>query len=140
MPLTVEDQAYLQRKHQGGVSDEKGNKYQLYYTTIQIITYLKQYADDLSSITLQAQVPDTFVDDLKITAFNHIVYHQLKATQNLSCRAINTGAKVIEQHIQGRKRCLIRRIQLPHPAASRRMCAKKSKGHYAKSRKLRQKR
>lgn len=90
-PLFSKDEVkYLQDKHRGGLNNQKGNQYESFYTVTQIASLLCEYEDDLDNVSLQAQVPMTFVDDLLINYPDKKVYHQIKDVKNLSW---NSGRK-----------------------------------------------
>lgn len=82
--LSETDKTYLTNKHTGGLSNQKGNTYECYYAVQQIADLLCAYATDLDAVSLQTQVPMTFVDDLLINYPDKKVYHQIKDVKKLS--------------------------------------------------------
>lgn len=82
--LSEADKTYLTNKHTGGLSNQKGNTYECYYAVQQIAALLCAYAADLDAVSLQTQVPMTFVDDLLINYPDRKVYHQIKDVKNLT--------------------------------------------------------
>lgn len=85
MPITKEDKRYLRNKHRGGNNATKGNRYEGFYAVYSIAKLLADSTLSLDSITMTAQVPDAFVDDLLIEEKGSLKhYHQIKDTQNIS--------------------------------------------------------
>ena len=84
MELIKKYKQYLENKHKGGVSNQKGGLYEDYYAVYQIASCLYKYKENLNQVTFQTQLQDTFVDDLLIVNPNQNLYHQLKNTNSLT--------------------------------------------------------
>lgn len=82
MELSKTEKKYLRNKHNGGLNNEKGNKYENYFIVYQICHYLSQM-NDLENIFFSTQTED-FIDDLLINENDNFIYHQLKNTNKLS--------------------------------------------------------
>jgi len=83
MARTEDLNNYLSAKHRGGVSNWKGGLYEDYYAVYQIVSCLAKYKHELDSVSFQAQLEDTFVDDLLISYSDVNIYHQLKNTKTV---------------------------------------------------------
>lgn len=84
MELTTEHRTYLTNKHRGGLSNQKGNTFEVIYATKEII-HLYSLGVDLDNTYVAAQLEDTFVDDFQIIYDAGLkVYHQCKDTKSLS--------------------------------------------------------
>lgn len=81
MARTEDLNNYLAAKHRGGENNLKGGLYEDYYAVYQIVSCLAKYKHELDAVSFQAQLEDTFVDDLLIAHPNVNIYHQLKNTQ-----------------------------------------------------------
>ncbi len=62
--LTKREQEYLKNKHQGGLNNGKGGKYELYYLVYELFNLIVQYKEHLDKTSFCVQKKDTFVDDL----------------------------------------------------------------------------
>ena len=72
--------AYLENKHRGGISGEKGAKYESFYTTFKVANYLSTTIGvdgDTPEVLFQSQVM-AYLDDLLITDNTRRIYHQIK--------------------------------------------------------------
>lgn len=65
--LTEREQEYLKNKHQGGINNAKGGKFELYYLVYELFNLIFQYKDQLDKTSFCIQKKDTFVDDLCFT-------------------------------------------------------------------------
>lgn len=65
--LTKREQEYLKNKHQGGLNNSKGGKYELYYLVYELFSLIFQNKDQLDKTSFCVQKKDTFVDDLYFT-------------------------------------------------------------------------
>lgn len=77
--------AYLENKHRGGISGEKGTKYESFYTTFKVANYLSTTIGvdgDTPEVLFQSQVM-AYLDDLLITDNTRRIYHQIKNVANL---------------------------------------------------------
>jgi hypothetical protein len=78
---------YLKKKTQGGVSNQQGNNFELYYTCYKIMDLARQYSKHPHLITISSQV-EALVDDLMIRKQTgsriHESYFQLKTSKRLS--------------------------------------------------------
>ncbi len=71
---------YLKNKHRGGISAEKGSKYESFYTTFKVVDYLFKtigVEGDPPEVLFQSQA-EAYIDDLLITDDTKLVYHQIK--------------------------------------------------------------
>lgn len=84
MASTEDLHNYLLAKHRGGENNLKGGLYEDYYAVFQIVSCLAKYKHELDAVSFQAQLEDTFVDDLLIAHLDVNIYHQLKNTQTVS--------------------------------------------------------
>lgn len=75
---------YLQKKHLGGINNQKGGLFEDYYAVYQIVSYIPKYKNSFDNVKFQTQLEDTFVDDMLISNSEQNIYHQLKNTQSLS--------------------------------------------------------
>ncbi len=57
---------YLQRKHAGGTSGAKGHKYEDIFAAVQIADGARRFVENGVTITIEAQAPWFFVDDLVV--------------------------------------------------------------------------
>ena len=76
--------AYLENKHRGGISGEKGSKYESFYTTFKVADYLSTTTGvdgDIPEVLFQSQVM-AYLDDLLITDNTRRIYHQIKNVAN----------------------------------------------------------
>ncbi|MDE6369720.1 MAG: hypothetical protein K2K94_10845 [Muribaculaceae bacterium] len=84
MKLSQEHKDYLDRKHNGGVSNQKGNTFETIYATKEIVRLFAEGAD-INTTYLATQLEYVFVDDLNILYTDgKRVYCQLKDKINLS--------------------------------------------------------
>lgn len=84
MDLSKEHKTYLANKHRGGLSNQKGNTFEVIYATKEIIR-LYSLGVDLDNTYVAAQLENTFVDDFQISYNDGLkVYHQCKDTKSLS--------------------------------------------------------
>ena len=84
MELSEEHKIYLTNKHRGGLSNQKGNTFEVIYATKEIIR-LYSLGVDLDNTYVAAQLKDAFVDDFQIIYDTGLkVYHQCKDTVSLS--------------------------------------------------------
>lgn len=79
---------YLLAKHRGGENNLRGGLYEDYYAVFLIVSCLANYKYELDAVSFQAQLEDTFVDDLLIAHPDVNIYHQLKNTQTVSWGSI----------------------------------------------------
>lgn len=89
------DKTYLINKHKGGEANAKGALYEDCYAVFQIVSCIAKYKVALNSVALQAQIEDTFVDDLLIVHPDKNVYHQLKNTKSLTWKTKSSGRTII---------------------------------------------
>lgn len=82
--ISKKELEYLNNKHKGGCNNAKGNKYESFYAVRILSSLLHQYQTSLTSVTIQSQVPLTYVDDLLVCENNKHIYHQIKDVKNLS--------------------------------------------------------
>ena len=85
---------YLLAKHRGGENNLKGGLYEEYYAVFQIVSCLAKYKHELDAVSFQAQLEDTFVDDLLIAHPDVNIYHQLKNTQTVSWGSTKTKGDI----------------------------------------------
>lgn len=79
MPISPEETKYLKNKNKGGTNNAKGERYEHFFATYQIASYMYQHLTRLKSVYLSAQLENAFVDDLLIEEPNkHRIYCQLK--------------------------------------------------------------
>lgn len=84
MELSKEDK-YLENKHKGGCSNRQGNSFEGFYATYSIATLIKEFQDCLEQVSISAQVPMSFIDDLLIVKpDNTRMYHQIKCVKKLN--------------------------------------------------------
>lgn len=84
MELSEEHKTYLANKHRGGLSNQKGNTFEVIYATKEIIR-LYSLGVEVDNTYVAAQLEDTFVDDFQIIYDDGLkVYHQCKDTKSLS--------------------------------------------------------
>lgn len=57
---------YLQRKHTGGTSGAKGHKYEEVFAAVQIADGARRLVEDGAKLSIEAQAPWFFVDDLVV--------------------------------------------------------------------------
>jgi len=82
MRLTKNIQKYLDNKLRGGEINERGNKYENFYTTYKLLESFNNYKTDYEQIYFSSQ-ENSFVDDLVITIKNHRHIFQLKTSKKL---------------------------------------------------------
>ncbi|MGL4333395.1 MAG: hypothetical protein ACRCZQ_12035 [Bacteroidales bacterium] len=83
--LTKREQEYLKYKHQGGVNNAKGGKYELYYLVYELLNLIFQSKNQLDKTSFCIQKKDTFVDDLCFTFPNgYQSFVQIKNVQSLN--------------------------------------------------------
>lgn len=85
---------YLLAKHRGGENNLKGGLYEEYYAVFQIVSCLAKYKHELDAVSFQAQLEDTFVDDLLIAHPDVNIYHQLKNRQTVSWGSTKTKGDI----------------------------------------------
>ena len=91
MELSEEHKTYLANKHRGGLSNQKGNTFEVIYATKEIIR-LYSLGVDVDNTYVAAQLEDTFVDDFQIIYDDGLkVYHQCKDTKSLSWKKDEKG-------------------------------------------------
>ncbi len=84
MELSKEHKTYLANKHRGGLSNQKGNTFEVIYATKEII-HLYSLGVDLDNTYVATQLENTFVDDFQIIYEVGLkVYHQCKDAKSLS--------------------------------------------------------
>ncbi len=83
MKLTKNIQKYLNNKLLGGEINERGNRYENYYTTYKLIESFNSYKKDYDKIYFSSQ-ENSFVDDLVITIKSHRHIFQLKTSKKLN--------------------------------------------------------
>lgn len=84
MGKTEDLNSYLNHKHLGGESNQKGTSYEDYYAVYQIVSCISKYQNSLYSVKFKTQLEGSFVDDMMISYPEQNVYHQLKNTKSLS--------------------------------------------------------
>lgn len=57
---------YLKNKHRGGVSGGKGTRYEDLFAVVQVAEHARRLGPDSGSVSLEAQVPVYFIDDLVV--------------------------------------------------------------------------
>ncbi len=57
---------YLKNKHRGGVSGGKGTRYEDFFAVIQVAEYARRLGSDCGLVSLEAQAPVYFIDDLVV--------------------------------------------------------------------------
>lgn len=103
-----EDIVYLVNKHKGGESNAKGGLYEDCYAVFQIVSCIAKYEASLEGVALQAQLEDTFVDDLLIAHPDKNVYHQLKNTKSLTWNTKSSDRTIVSDFENQIKDCLER--------------------------------
>lgn len=83
MKLPIRYSTYLKNKLLGGEINERGNKYEGYFTTFKIVEYINQFPSSLDQIAISSQ-ESTFVDDLLILKNGHRTMFQLKSSKALN--------------------------------------------------------
>lgn len=84
MNLSDDHRAYLANKHRGGLSNQKGNTYEVIYATKEIIR-LYSIGANWNNTYIVAQLENSFVDDFQIIYDNGLkAYHQCKDKIDLS--------------------------------------------------------
>ena len=85
---------YLKNKHRGGVSGEKGTRYEDIFAVVQAAEHAYRLNMACGAVSLEAQVPLYFIDDLVVREHGKPVEHcfQLK---NSTSVAWGTGEKCI---------------------------------------------
>ena len=94
MASTEDLHNYLLAKHRGGENNLKGGLYEEYYAVFQIVSCLAKYKHELDAVSFQAQLEDTFVDDLLIAHPDVNIYHQLKNRQTVSWGSTKTKGDI----------------------------------------------
>ena len=91
MKLSRKNVQYLNNKHKGGVTNQKGNEYEVYFATFTIARMINKYPQDLNSTIVSSQ-SQSFVDDFFTlhTPSSSYEYFQLKAG---SCPGWGSGFK-----------------------------------------------
>ena len=82
MKLLNRHRSYLTKKQLGGEINERGNRYEGYFTTFKIAEHINLYPHKLNHITISSQ-DATFVDDLLITNDRQRTLFQLKTSKKL---------------------------------------------------------
>lgn len=83
MKLTKKAAIYLDKKLLGGAINEKGNKYESYFTVHQIVTNANLFPNSTSTIFISSQ-ENSFVDDLLVDNSSFRYLYQLKTSKKLS--------------------------------------------------------
>lgn len=89
------DDGYLQKKHYGGVANEKGNRYEDHFVVAQIVSLIAQKTQDFQHVVFQKQLENAYVDDLLIAYSNFNVYHQLKNSKRLTWKTISSQRTIV---------------------------------------------
>lgn len=91
MNISSDHKDYLRRKHTGGISNQKGNTYETFFVTKEIVRLFAEGAD-INSTWIISQVNQAFVDDLCIIdSDNRKCYHQLKDVKGLTWGKAEAG-------------------------------------------------
>ena len=103
--MTDKEKAYLEHKHTGGESNEKGNRYESYYAVWTIVRLLNQYRGKLDKVSIQSQVPMTYLDDLLVVEPSINTYHQIKNVKGLRWTTGKNGHSLKMDFIGQRNQC-----------------------------------
>lgn len=104
MQIDEKEIKYLRNKHNGGVSNAKGNDYERFYVVKEILRFCADI-DDLNSISFVPQVFPAYVDDLKEIESNNVVFCQIKNVENLKWTDGNETHSIEEDFILQSKLC-----------------------------------
>lgn len=96
---------YLANKHKGGENNQKGGLYEDFYAVFQIVKHLAKYKHELDAVSFQAQLKDTFVDDLLIARPDINIYHQLKNTQQVVWGSVNKKGDIAFDFVHQIEEC-----------------------------------
>lgn len=90
---------YLKYKHRGGVSGAKGTRYEDIFAVVQVAEYARQLSSDCDVVSLEAQAPMYFIDDLVVRERGNPVERcfQLKNSPHVTW---GTGEKCIADDCQ----------------------------------------